>query len=123
MQREQYGFTVHLFIGTGCNPGKITFISLTFTTNHKASYRGLNSLFPFKSVSSSTFIIILSRSSFDHSFSVLSSFLQIVPSYHAYLRLEAEASCNNLCYTKKHVSNIFEDLRKGEAPNSSPSQY
>jgi hypothetical protein len=29
-QREQYGVTVHLFIGTGRNLGKITFMSLTF---------------------------------------------------------------------------------------------
>jgi hypothetical protein len=29
-QREQYGAIVHLFIGTGHSPDKITFISLTF---------------------------------------------------------------------------------------------
>jgi hypothetical protein len=29
-QREQYGAIVYLFIGTGRNPDKITFISLTF---------------------------------------------------------------------------------------------
>jgi hypothetical protein len=28
IQREQYGGTVHLFIGTGCSPGKITFMPL-----------------------------------------------------------------------------------------------
>jgi hypothetical protein len=28
IQREQYGGTVHLFIGTGRNPGKITSMSL-----------------------------------------------------------------------------------------------
>jgi hypothetical protein len=27
-QREQYGVTVHLFIGTGRSPGKITFMTL-----------------------------------------------------------------------------------------------
>jgi hypothetical protein len=58
IQREQYGVTVHLFIGAGRSPNKITFMSLTFTVNHKASYQGLSSLFPFKSVSSSTFIIV-----------------------------------------------------------------
>jgi hypothetical protein len=31
-QREQYGGTVHLFIGTGRNPDEITFVSLV--TNH-----------------------------------------------------------------------------------------
>jgi hypothetical protein len=30
-QREQYGGTIHLFIGTGHSLGKITFMSLTFT--------------------------------------------------------------------------------------------
>jgi hypothetical protein len=60
MQREQYGVTVHLFIGTGRSPDKITFMSLTFTVNHKASYQGLSSLFTFRLVSSSTFDIIQS---------------------------------------------------------------
>jgi hypothetical protein len=45
MQREQYSVTVHLFIGTGRSPDKITFLSLTFTANNKASCQGLNSLF------------------------------------------------------------------------------
>jgi hypothetical protein len=116
MQREQYGATVHLFIGMGYNPGKITFISLTFTTNHKASYQGLNSLFPFRSISSSTFIIILSRSSFNHSFGARSSFLQIVPSYHTYLRLKAEASCNSLWYIENMLV-AFLGPSEEEGPN------
>jgi hypothetical protein len=53
-QREQYDVTVHLFIDTGRSLDKITFMSLTFTVSQKASYRGLSSLFPFRSVSSST---------------------------------------------------------------------
>jgi hypothetical protein len=32
-QREQYGVTVHLFIGTGRSQGKITSMSLTHTTD------------------------------------------------------------------------------------------
>jgi hypothetical protein len=40
IQREQYGVTVHLFIGTGRSLDKITFMSLTFTVDHKASCRG-----------------------------------------------------------------------------------
>jgi hypothetical protein len=50
-QREQYGSTVHLFIGTGHNPYKITFMPFTFDNNSIVIYRGLNSLFIFKSVS------------------------------------------------------------------------
>jgi hypothetical protein len=44
-QREQYGSTVHLFIGTGRSPCKITFIN-----NSIAILRGLIWLFIFKSV-------------------------------------------------------------------------
>jgi hypothetical protein len=120
---EQYGVTVHLFIGTGRSSDKITFMSLTLTVNHRVSYEGLSSLFPFKSVSSSTFIIILSQSSFSHSFDVHSSCLRVVSPYHAYLDLKAKISCSSLCYTKKHISHVFEDLRKRKAPNSSPLQY
>jgi hypothetical protein len=50
-QREQYGVTVHLFIGTGRSLCRITFMPLTFTTNLGIKYRGLDNLFPFKSVS------------------------------------------------------------------------
>jgi hypothetical protein len=50
-QREQYGSTVHLFIGTGPSPCKITPMPFTFVNNSIVIHRGLNSLFPFKSVS------------------------------------------------------------------------
>jgi hypothetical protein len=53
-QREQYGATVHLLIGTGRSLCKITFIPLAFTIVLRITYRGLNNLFPFKSVSFST---------------------------------------------------------------------
>jgi hypothetical protein len=49
-QREQYGGTVHLFIGTWHSLYKITFMPFTFTIDLRAIYRGLNSLFLFKSV-------------------------------------------------------------------------
>jgi hypothetical protein len=49
-QREQYGGTVHLFIGTGHSPCKITSRPFTFANNFKVIHRSLNSLFPFKSV-------------------------------------------------------------------------
>jgi hypothetical protein len=52
-QREQYGNTVHLFIGTGRSPCKITFRPFAFDNNSKVIYLGLDSLFLFnKSVSS-----------------------------------------------------------------------
>jgi hypothetical protein len=50
-QREQYGSTVHLFIDTGHSPCKITSMPFTFVNNSIVIHRGLDSLFPFKSVS------------------------------------------------------------------------
>jgi hypothetical protein len=49
-QREQYEGTVHLFIGTGRSPVKITFMSLITSYNHDTNYHGLIGLFLFKSV-------------------------------------------------------------------------
>jgi hypothetical protein len=98
MQREQYGVTVHLFIGTGHSLDKITFMSLTFTVDHKANYQGLGGIFSFKSVPSFTIVILQSRRSFSHSFGARSPFLQTAPSYYAHLHLKAETSCNSLLY-------------------------
>jgi hypothetical protein len=53
-QREQYGVTVHVFIGTGRILCKITSIPFMFTIDLRTIYQGLDSLFPFKSVSFST---------------------------------------------------------------------
>jgi hypothetical protein len=50
-QREQYGDTVHLFIGTGHSPCKITLMPFTFINNSMIILRGLIWLFIFKSVS------------------------------------------------------------------------
>ena len=85
IQPEQYGVTVHLFIGTRRSPDKITFMPLTFTLNHNASYQGLSSLFPLRSVSSFIFAIIPSRSSFSHSFGVHPCHLRNVPSYRTHI--------------------------------------
>jgi hypothetical protein len=49
-QREQYRGTVHLFIGTGHSLCKITFMPFMFTIDLGTIQRGLDSLFPFKSV-------------------------------------------------------------------------
>jgi hypothetical protein len=40
-QREQYGNAVHLFIGTGRSPCKITLMPFTFDNNFMAILRGL----------------------------------------------------------------------------------
>jgi hypothetical protein len=49
-QHEQYGGTIHLFIGTGRSLCKITFMPFMFTIDLKTIYRGLDNLFLFKSV-------------------------------------------------------------------------
>jgi hypothetical protein len=55
-QREQYESIVHLFIGMGRNPCKITPMPFTFANDSIVIHRGLNSLFPFKSVPFSAFM-------------------------------------------------------------------
>jgi hypothetical protein len=49
-QHEQYGGTVHLFIGTMRSLCEITFISFTIDYNHDTNYHGSICLFIFKSV-------------------------------------------------------------------------
>jgi hypothetical protein len=45
IQREQYGVTVHLFIGTGRSPSKSIFMSVMFTHDRNTNYKGPSSLF------------------------------------------------------------------------------
>ena len=61
-QREQYGGTIHLFIGTGRSLGKNTFMTLTYSHNHDIKHQGFANLFLFCSASCLTFIVALSRS-------------------------------------------------------------
>jgi hypothetical protein len=49
-QREQYGGTVHLFIGTWRSLCGFTFVSFTTGYNHNTNYHGPIGLFIFKSV-------------------------------------------------------------------------
>jgi hypothetical protein len=49
-QREQYRSIVHLFIGTGRSPCKITLMPFAFINNSIVILRGLTRLFIFKSV-------------------------------------------------------------------------
>jgi hypothetical protein len=58
-QREQYRSTVQLFIGTGHSPCKITPMPFTFANDSIVIHQGLNSLFPFKSVSFSAIMLKL----------------------------------------------------------------
>jgi hypothetical protein len=49
-QREPYGGTVHLFIGTWRSLCEIRFMPFMFTIDLRTIYRGLDSLFLLKSV-------------------------------------------------------------------------
>jgi hypothetical protein len=89
---------------------------LTFPLDHKASCRGLSSLFPFKSVSPFTIVNVLSRSSFSHIFGASLSFVQTAPSYHAHLHLKVEASCNSLCYTENMLVKFLRTFGRGRPP-------
>jgi hypothetical protein len=112
-QREQYGGTVHLFIGTGHNPCKITSKPFTFANNFKVIRRGLNSLFPFKSVP------LFFRYA-EAPLHVASALLQ--PSYcscfsHRVILIRDRRHLFTY-YTRKTLLNyVFEDLRKTKAPN------
>jgi hypothetical protein len=118
-QREQYGSTVHLFIGSGRSPCKITSRSFDFDNNSIIIYWGLDSLFLFKSVSSSP---LSCRSFLAHSFGSAPSFVLFVFLHTAIVRRVYVRRYLFMYYTPEILSNlVFEDLRKPKAPNSSPS--
>jgi hypothetical protein len=118
-QREQYGSTVHLFIGMGQSPCKITSRPFTFANNFIVIHRGLDSLFPFKSVS---FFLSLCRSSPAHSFGSVPSFVFLVLLYTVILTQVRRVQVRRyllMHYTPETLLNhVFEDLRKPKAPNS-----
>jgi hypothetical protein len=123
-QCEQYGSTVHLFIGTGHSPCKITSMPFTFANNSIVIHRGLDSLFPFKSVS---FFLSSCRSSLAHSFSSIPSSVSLVLLHIVILTQVRRVQVRRylfMYYTPEtSLNHVFEDLRKLKAPNSSPSQY
>jgi hypothetical protein len=113
-QREQYGSTVHLFIGTGRSPCKITYKPFVFANNSIVIHQGLDILFLFKSIS---FFLSSCRSFLALSFGSISSFVSLVLRVHV-------RRCLLMYYTPEALLNhVFEDLRKPKVPNSSPSQY
>jgi hypothetical protein len=111
--REQYGDTVHLFIGTGRSPCKITLMPFTFFNNSMIILRGLIWFFIFKSVSF---------------FAVLPKLFYTQLRLCANLRVPCASShCGsdpspkipvNVLYSKNIVKScFFKDLRKPKAPN------
>jgi hypothetical protein len=112
-QREQYGSTVHLFIGTGHSPCKITPMPFTFANDSIVTHRGLNSLFLL-----SQFHFLPSCRSFPaHSFGFAPTFVFLVLLYTVVLiRVQRYLF---MYYTLETLLNhVFEDLRKPKAPNT-----
>jgi hypothetical protein len=114
-QHEQYGVTVHLFIGTGHSPCKITLMPFTFANNSKVVLRGLNSLFIFKSVSLFCY----------HAEALLrTASASRCPSYSfscfftLWFQLKSEGTCSCIILPETLLNHVFEDLRKPKAPNS-----
>ena len=108
-QREQYGDTVHLFIDKGHSPYKITFMPFTFDNNAIVIYRGLNSLFIFKSVHS-----LLLRRSFPAQHLRLRIKLRIIP-----VRCNADFSLRvpvHTLYYRNSVKSCFWGPSDAEGP-------
>jgi hypothetical protein len=115
---EQYGSTVHLFIGTGRSPCKITSRPFAFDNNSIVTHRGLDSLFLFKSVS---FFLPSCRSSLAHSFGSVPSFVPLVFLHTVILTQVRRVHVRRyllMYYTPEILLNhVFEDLRNPKAPN------
>jgi hypothetical protein len=110
--RDQYGGTVHLFIGTGHSSYKITFMPFTFGSNSIVIYRGLNSLFIFKSVS---FSAITSKLSCSQLWCCVDLRIPWASPTVVPIRVRRYLFTH---YTPKTLLNlVFEDLRKPKAPN------
>jgi hypothetical protein len=113
-QPEQYGSTVHLFIGTGRSPCKITSMPFTSTNNSIVIHRGLNGLFIFKSVSFSAIMPKLSCSQLRRC--IILRILCASPTV-VLIRIRRYLSTH---YTPETLLNhVFEDLGKPKAPNNS----
>jgi hypothetical protein len=114
-QHEQYESIVHLFIGTGHSPCKITSRPFSFDNNSIVIYRGLNSLFLFKSVSS---FLPSCRSFLAHSFGSVPSFVLVSCFFTLWFQFKSEGTCSCFILPETLLNHIFEDLRKPKAPNT-----
>jgi hypothetical protein len=118
-QREQYGGTVHLFIGTGRSLCKITFMPFIFSIDLRTICQGLNSLFLIKWVPFSAIEPKLPCTQLGRWFN-----LRSVPALRImYSFIPSPKVPVHILYLGNIVNHVFEDLQKTKAPNSSPSQY
>jgi hypothetical protein len=118
-QREQYGSTIHLFIGTRRSPCKITSRPFTFVNNPIVIHRGLDGPFPFKSVS---FFLSTCWSSLGHSFGSVPSSVSLVLLRIVVLTYVRRVQVQRylfMYYTPEtSLNQIFEDLQRSKAPNT-----
>jgi hypothetical protein len=112
-QREQYGGTVHLFIGAGHSPCKITPMPFTFGSNSIVIHQGLNSLFIFKSVS---FSAITPKLSCSHLRRCVN--LRILWASPTVVLIWVRRYLFTHYTPETSLNHVFEDLRKPKAPNS-----
>jgi hypothetical protein len=113
-QREQYGGTVHLFIGTGRSLCKITFIPFMFTINSIIIYQGLDSLFLLKSVPFYAIEPKLPCPQLRRWFDLRSD-----PDFHiVYIFIPSPKVPVYILRLGNIVNHAFEDLRKMKAPNN-----
>jgi hypothetical protein len=112
--REQYGGTVHLFIGTGRNLRKIAFMPFIFTIDLITIRRGLDSLFLLKSVPLSATEPKLPCAQLRRWFNLRSD-----PAFHIVYNFipSPKVPVHILCLGNI-VNHVFEDLRKTKAPNN-----
>jgi hypothetical protein len=118
-QREQYGSNVHLFIGMGRSPCKITSRPFAFDNNSIIIHRGLDSLFLFKSVS--FFPVIMPK--LPCAQLRLCSILRSPCVFHTVILTQVRRVHIRryllMYYTPETLLNhVFEDLRKPKARNS-----
>jgi hypothetical protein len=111
-QREQYGSTVDLFIGTGRSPCKITPMPFTFANNSIVIHQGLNSLFIFKSVSFSAIMSKLSCSQLRRCIN-----LRILCASPTVVLIQIRRYLSTHYTSETLLNHVFEDLRKPKAPN------
>jgi hypothetical protein len=122
-QREQYGSTIHLFIGTGRSPCKITLMPFTFANNSIVIHRDLDSLFPFKLVSFSVIMPMLPCAQLR-----LCSILRIpCASSHCDFDSSPKGPSSkvptHVLYSRNIVKSCFWGPSEAEGPQVAPSQY
>jgi hypothetical protein len=115
--REQYGGTVHLFIGAGHSPCKITPMPFTFGNNSIVIHQGLNSLFIFKLVS---FSAITPKLSCSHLRRCVN--LRILWASPTVVLIRVRRYLFTHYTPETSLNHVFEDLRKPKAPNMKISQ-